>query len=223
MTARPRALVRGLRGLHLRVRAEAERGTTMVEVVVAMTIMTICGAIFTGAVVTLNRTSNQAQAITNASNQTNQAYQTLDRTVRYASGISRPAVSTGVGATGAWYVELQDTTSGAAVCTQLRVERPGQRLQQRTWSVASPAAVSAWVPIASGLTNGAAVAGPDTQPFWRVPETPTASRQRLKVTLVVRSGPASQPVSSTSSFTLTALNSAVPAPTADVCQEVGRP
>lgn len=211
-------LIDALSGVHRRVGIDQERGTTLVEVVVAMVIMTICGSIFTGAVVTLNRTSNQAQAITNAATQNNQAYQTLDRTVRYVAAISTPGVGAG---TGNWYVELRDTTSGAEVCTQLRVDKTSQQLQARSWTVSNLATLSAWVPIASEITNGAAPAG-STQPFLLPAQGGTAVRQQLKVTLVSKAGPASQPVSSTSSFALTALNS-VRAPTGAICQEVGRP
>ncbi|MCY7396124.1 MAG: hypothetical protein LH468_08255 [Nocardioides sp.] len=222
MKPRLRAFLRPVLERHLRVRTEAERGTTMVEVVVALTIMTICGSIFTGAVVTLHKTSNQAQAITNAATQNNQAYQTLDRTVRYASAISSPGVSSGAEATGNWYVELRTTTSGAEVCTQLRVDVTGRQLQTRSWSVTSPVTPSAWVPIASGITNGTEAAGSATRPFVLPAQAPTVNRQQLRITLVSRAGPASQPVSSTSSFTLTALNS-VRAPTGAICAQVARP
>lgn len=214
---RARDLLRSLGGAHRRLLADPERGTTLVEVVVAMTIMVICGSIFTGAVVSLNRTSNQAQAITNAATQNNQAYQTLERTVRYVSAVSTPGTSAGN-----WYVELRDTTSGAEICTQLRLNTATQQLQSRSWTVTTPVAASAWTPIASGVTNGGAASGTTNQPFALPTQAARANRQQLRITLIARAGPASQPVSSTSSYVLTALNSTMPPPTGAICQQMGR-
>lgn len=214
-------LLRRLRRLHRRVSGTpggGDRGTSMVELMAAMTIMAICGAVFTGAVVTLNRTSNQAQAQTNTATQNNQAYQALDRSVRYAAGISQP----GLGASGSWYVELSTTTTGTETCTQLRVDAGTGQLQRRRWTAEAPADLTGWVPIASGLTNGAAAAGSDQQPFVLRAVGATAAHQRLGVTIVSRSGPVSQPASSTSSFDLTALNSPA-VPTSPICQQVTRP
>lgn len=222
MTRSANGLLMALRRAHRRLLVEPDRGTTMVEVVTAMVIMTICGAIFVGAVVTLSRTSNQAQAMTDSANQNNQAYQALEKTVRYAATISTPGVSSGAGATGDWYVELRRTTTAAEVCTQLRVDLITQQLQTRSWSAADPTTLSSWRPLASSITNGAATTGSTLQPFVLLTPGATAVRQQLKVTLVARSGPASQPVASSSSYTLTAANS-VAAPSGSVCQQVGRP
>lgn len=214
--------------VHERVRGgtepgSGERGTSMVELLVGMVIMTICGAIFTSSVVTLQRTSNQAQALTNSATQNNQAFQTLDRTVRYAAAISTPGRSTGAGATGDWYVELRTTTSGAEICTQLRVDIVAQQLQSRTWTSANPTGtLSTWTPIASSITNGAAATGATTQPFYPMPAGTTVS-QALTFNLISVAGPASQRTSSASSFTLTALNSLEASPTSPVCQQIARP
>lgn len=211
-----------LRCAHRHLLAEPERGTSLVEVIAAMVIMTICGSIFVTAVVTLSKTSNQAQAVTDSANQNNQAYQSLEKTVRYAAAISTPGVSSGAGTTGNWYVELRRTTTGAEVCTQLRVDLASQQLQTRSWTVSNLATLSPWRPIASQITNGAATTGATTQPFVLLAPGATALRQQLKVTMVATSGPASQPVSSSSSYTLTAANSTAP-PSGAVCQQVGRP
>lgn len=194
----------------------------LMELVVAMVLMSICGCMFTAAVVTLSRSSNQTQAINDATAQTNRAFQTLDRTVRYAAAISTPGQAT----TGPknWYVELRDTTGGSEVCTQLRVDVTTQQLQSRTWNVATPSAVTAWTPLASGITNGGGASGSDTQPFSLATQGATATRQQLGITLVGTSGPTGQKASSRSSFMLTALNSTSSTPPTDpVCAQVGRP
>jgi len=202
---------------HRRLRADPEAGTSMVEIIVAMTIMVVCGAIFTGAMVSLFRANNAAQAVSSAAQQTNQAYQSLDRLVRYASAISTPAVNAG-----SWYVELSDTTTGSEVCTQLRLNSATGTLQRRSWTVtASTPTPTAWRAVASGLSNGSAGAGAD-QPFALVPPSGSVNRQRLAITLIGRAGPASGASSSRSSYTLTAVNSDVSQTPASVCQQVGR-
>jgi type II secretory pathway pseudopilin PulG len=196
----------------------------MVEVIVAMVIMSIAGGIFVSAVVTLSRTTNFAQAVTSSSTNNNQAYQSLDKTVRYASAISEPGLGP---VTRDWYVELQDTTGGTEMCTQLRLDIATQQLQQRTWSASNIATLTTFKPIASGITNGAAAAGPDTQPFYlkKPTDTDTATssqHQALTIRLESTSGQANGRVKSKSNFTLTALNSGAQAPTGAFCQQAAR-
>lgn len=195
-----------------------ERGTSLTELVVGMVLMGICGAIFSGAMISLSRANNQTQAITDATSQDNRAFQLLDRTVRYASAISTPDKGTG----GDWYVELRNTTSGSEQCTQLRVATAAQQLQSRSWTAGNLSTLTPWVPVASGITNGAAAARSDTQPFTLPTQSATAVRQRLAFVLVATSGPTSQRVSTRSAFTLTAINSAQ-STTGSICQQAGRP
>jgi len=219
---RTHTVLAALRRLHARVRATGESGTTMIEIVVAMVIMTIAGSIFVGAVVSLSRTTNYAQAVTDSATNTNQAYQALDRTVRYASAISQPGL--GVGATKHWYVELQDTTSGTAECTQLRVNTTTQQLQRRTWPATGVAPINGWVPIASGITNGATnppfVLGRDDNDDGVADgeTSETTQHQELTIRMFSTSGPANGRVKSTSTFRLTALNSDSQGPTGPFCQ-----
>lgn len=217
------AVLRFLRERHRLVRQGGDRGTTLVEVVAGMTIMMVCGAIFTGAVVTLHTVTNRAQAITNSATQNNQVYQSLDKTVRYAAAITTPGLGAGVGSARSWYVEMRDTTSGVEVCTQLRLHTESQQLQRRTWSPSTLVTPPKFVPIASGITNGTATAGSADQPFVVAVSSPTATHQQLTVTTVAASGPASSPVSSRSSVGFTALNSTVPPATGSICQQAGRP
>jgi Tfp pilus assembly protein PilW len=240
MRSLPRELLRALRRAHARVTTTEERGATLMELIVGMTIMVVAGSIFTGAVISLHKTTNQAQAVTNSATQNNQAYQTLERIVRPAAAISTPGKSTGAGATGDWYVELRDTTSGSEVCTQLRVDIASKQLQRRTWTVTPLSAASSWVPIASDLTNAAAAASDRIRPFALAilprstppttategpldTTTVTAQHQKLIVALESNAGPASQKAESQSRFGLTALNSTNPPATGSICQEYGRP
>ena len=217
------ALLAGLRRRTRALHRSGDQGTSLVEILVAMTIMTICGAIFTGAVIGLNRSTGKAQAATGAATQTSQAYAALDKIVRYAATVTTPARSTGAGATGDWYVELQGTADGIERCTQLRLDIATQQLQKRTWVASDPSNVTAFVPIASGFTNGASAAGSVNQPFVLPSQPASARSQQLTINLVAQAGNAPSIATARSSVTFTAVNSVLPVSAAPVCQQVGRP
>jgi prepilin-type N-terminal cleavage/methylation domain-containing protein len=201
-------------------RPNGDAGTTLIELMIGMAIMAIFMSIFTGAVVMMTSTANRVEAVTNTSVQTSQAFLNLDKTVRYASAITTPAI-TATG-TGDWYVEFETTTSGD-VCTQLRVDKTLQQLQRRTWTVNSGAA-SSWVSMATNIKNGTAASGSTTAPFAFAPAVSGASTlfQRLRITLVSTSGNASTSTTQ-SQMTFTALNSTVATTTTVPCQQWGRP
>jgi type II secretory pathway pseudopilin PulG len=219
--------IAALRRRHRLVREDRERGTSLIELIVGMGIMTICGTIFLGSAVTLNRVTAKTQAVTTAASQTNLAYLTLDKTVRYASAISEPAKST----TGVWYVEFRDTTSGSEVCTQLRIDNTTEQLQQRTWTTdTSPVVPTAFRQISTGFSNGTRAASSSTtlnttdQPFFRLPDSTTANHQQLTITLLSDAGDSASAASTSRSvFTLTGLNSTTNAAAGTVCQQAGRP
>lgn len=216
-----RRLLTGVRRRHRLVRGDGERGTTLLEMVVGMTIMTIFMGIFTGAILMLYRSSNKAEAIDLSTAQLNQAFLTLDKAVRYAAAISVPGTST-TGGTGDWYVELRTTNTGSEVCTQLRTDVATGQLQRRTWTVTNSVAsgVTPWVQLASGLGNAGAAAGSASQPFVLQPANATVNYQQLTFTLVGQSGAGPSQTSSRSSYLFTALNSTSPPPSG-VCQFTG--
>jgi Tfp pilus assembly protein PilW len=205
----------------LRQRMKQDEGTSLIELVVGMMLMAIFLGMFTGAIVMMNTSMNKSQAVNLSSSQLNTAFASLDNTVRYAAFISTPGTGT---PSGDWYVELRVTNTGSEVCSQLRVDIASQQLQRRVWTVGANGNAStpgAWVPISSGISNGNAPAGP-TQPF--LPGTLTNGLyQQLTINLTAPAGSGSAQTNSMSTFTLTALNSALPAPTSSICQQAGRP
>ena len=205
-------------------RPHGDDGTTLIELMVGMTIMSIFLAMFTGAILMMNGAMNKSQAVNLSSSQLNIAFTNLDNLVRYAAFISTPKVGT----SGDWYVELRVTTTGTEVCNQLRVDIASQQLQRRTWTVANAVASAPgpWVPIASGISNGGAAAGPTTQPFYLVPPTGNAALQQLTINLIAPAGPASSVTNSMATFTFTAVNSsvgAIGAASTQICQQQGQP
>jgi hypothetical protein len=208
-----------------------ERGTTLLELIVGMGIMTIFLAAFTSATVMLTRTSNHNQAVVSTSSDLNSAFLRLDKTIRYAASISQPGISS---TSGYWYVEYLTSSSGASVCTQLRVNTGGARqLQWRTWNITTSgySGLSSWTPLASNVTNGNATTSSSTPP---VPFALTASggnlqTERLTVQLVTSSG--NPATTSQSTITFTAVNSQTASQaasnsstyTSTVCNQVSRP
>jgi len=204
-----------------RGRMSGDSGTTLIELMVGMVLISVFLAMFTGAIVMMNTAMNKSQAVNLTASQLNTAFHSLDELVRYAAAISTP----GLASSGDWYVELSTTHSGLPVCTQLRVDSAAQQLQRRTWEVrgASTSKPSRWVPVSSGISNGHAVAGPTSQPFYLVPIRPNSVFQQLSFNLASQSGSGAIQSISTSSFSVTATNSSLPLPSSAICQELGRP
>ncbi len=201
-------------------RFRADEGTSLMDLVVGMGIMSIFMAMFTGAVVMMNKTQQKSDELGQTSSQLNQAFLMLDRTVRYADAISTPAIGT----SGDWYVELRIPTpqaDGTTVekCTQLRVDIAKQQLQRRIWTVgATPP--STFAPVASEIING------DSSPTSPKPFVPKAlsadmAFQRLTINLVSKHGRGTKVTESHSSVTFTAVNSTVPPPSGAICGEPG--
>lgn len=196
-------------------------GTTLVELMVGMVLMTVFLAMFTGAVVMMNTAMNKSQSVNLAASQLSVAFHNLDGIVRPAAAISDP----GKGQSGDWYVELRSTYTGTQICTQLRVDSTARQLQRRTWRVADAFAAEPtdWVPISSGISSALPDGGPAKQPFLLKSPLPNSQNQQLVVNLMAESGSGRSSTDSSSSFTLTAMNSTIPPPTSPICQEMGRP
>ncbi|MFY0408063.1 PulJ/GspJ family protein [Solicola sp. PLA-1-18] len=208
-----------------RIDLRDDAGTTLMELIVAMALLTVFMGIFTTVTVMMTQASTKVQSISDAVDQGNTGFLNLDRTVRYATGISTP---TRTPSTGIWHVELSSREQGDGTstdkCTQLRVSLDG-RLQVRTWAVASDGSLngsaSAWRVLASKVTNGSVAEGSDDRPF-RFPASSAAAAaqyQRLTVLAVTRSGSGSSASSHRTLTTFTALNSTQDTNPATVCTQ----
>jgi hypothetical protein len=217
--------------MFFRRRLAGDRGSSMIDLIVGMSLMTFFMVMFTGAVVMMNKTHNKAQSMSQTAAQLNQAFLWLDRTVRYADAISDP----GKVSSGDWYVEFRspritypsngDPAIADEVCTQVRVNIAKQQLQKRSWT-AGTSPPSAFLPIASGITNGTETATslkPPFDPLWKDPDpskrNPTF--QQIRFNLVSVDGSTSTKTESRSAVTFTAVNSTIPPPTGSICGEPG--
>jgi len=137
-------------GKAIRLREERESGMTLVELIVAMGILTILLTISLTAVVTLSKNTVRVQAQSTATDQLRATFQRLDKEVRYASAINTPGT-----AGDSIYVEyLVDSTvaNGTPQCVQWRYVKTTGDLQRRTWTPGS-APKTVWQTTVSDLRN----------------------------------------------------------------------
>jgi Tfp pilus assembly protein PilV len=158
---------------HLVVRHDD--GSTLIEMLVGMVVMSIGLAIFTTATVQIYQALRYSERVTQVHDQLSTAFRKVEKEVRYALEINTPgsAVTKGVDY---WYVEY--VTSGSTdKCIQLRVPRiqagitvATSQLQTRSWLLgATPAGFSA---VASYIQP------PATNPFTQ----PAATQLRMLLT-----------------------------------------
>jgi type II secretory pathway pseudopilin PulG len=180
---------------------------TLIEVVTAMSIMSVLMALFTAGIVQIYRFANRHEATALARSQVNLAFLRLDKEIRYARGISVPDA---VGPD--QYVEYLISSDGVPTCVELRLDTGSARLQRRTWQhgVAS-ISPTPWKDLAIGVSS--------PQPFVVFPADPTFAYQRLHLRLTARAGATTTAATAESSVTFTAMNTTPEAATPTVCTE----
>jgi Tfp pilus assembly protein PilW len=198
-----------------RERPPDDSGTSLVELMVTLAIMSVLMVLFTGAVLQVFKTTSATDSLAEAQRELAVAFQRFDRELRYASWIADPGK---VGST--YYVEFAG--SDPSNCYQLRLA-PGTDelgvLQLVSWTLTKPpAAGAAGQTIASQIDLDAT-----TQPFTKpafgsqasAAPTPSASSgtiggnfkaafQQLRVQLTTKVAAGSAQID----ITFTALNSA---------------
>ncbi|BCJ45713.1 hypothetical protein GCM10010168_58670 [Actinoplanes ianthinogenes] len=160
-----------------------DRGFSLIDLMVSMSLMAVFMAIFTTGIVQMYRTAGRAEATQAVQGNLDVAFERLDDEVRYAKAISKPDTD------GHW-VEYLTVDGAAQTCTGLRLQ--GGLLQRRTWaSGATPG--STWNTLASGV-SGTFTAGSRAD-----------QRQQLTVQLSARF--TADDAARETSFQFTALNS----------------
>jgi hypothetical protein len=196
-----------------------DAGITLIEVVVAMSIMTIFMAMFTAAIVQVYRVANSVDAAATAQSQVHITFLRLDTQIRYADGISTPAR---IGTDS--YVEYLTTNTSVATCTQLRLRAPAgapAQLQQRSWPLASPPAGlddanRPWRPLASGVSR-VVVGGTPQEPFTLLPATAPFTFPRLHLAVAVDTGSGRTAARRETNLIFTARNARASGSEVDTC------
>ncbi|THG30427.1 prepilin-type N-terminal cleavage/methylation domain-containing protein [Glaciibacter flavus] len=154
-----------------------ERGFTLIEMMISVSIFAVFVAIFIASVVGLARGTTAARVTAESSSGVLTVFQNIDRQVRWSDAINRP----GTGASGSTYVEFQLPASSSADnttrCVQYRYDPAQGIIASRIW-------VTGVTPLPSfsvKLTNVIPQATPN-YPFTMIPAGASA-RQALYLDL----------------------------------------
>ena len=194
-----------------------DRGITLVEIVVAMMIMSVFMAMFTAGVVQMFHITNANEAAASGQSQVNIAFLRLDREIRYAADISTPSAYL-PGAD--FYVEYLTTSTGVSECTGVAVEVATSQLQRRTWiQGTTPLVPSAWSPFANDVSAPVAP-DPDANVVFTLTDPDAVyTFQRLRLSVVATSGSGSTASTKRFGITFTALNSSAVPSGGAICTE----
>lgn len=193
-------------------RRRDDEGFTLTELLVSMAILSVVMLVVTGAILQASSTSARVEAAGVSQQQAHQAFDRLDRQVRWAAAFGTPGTVAGNP-----YVEWLYTASGPATCNELRIDVAGRRLQQRSWKQGDLSTITAWNVVASGIT---AVPITGTAGGFRVtPADATFPVARLRIAVTATAGGAKGTDTATHDVTYTALNSTGSTAPATVCSE----
>lgn len=167
-----------------------EGGFTLVEMMVAMTIMSIVLLVFTTTFSSIQRAVSDQQVRSDNNDQIRLALENLDRLVRSGNVLIDPSVAdTDCKTTGSQYQcllaysQANGTTSVPARCIQWRLQ--GEELQTRTW-LPAPASkaltITNWREVASGILN--LQTSPQTKTFQLDPD-PLKQDRTVEVLFII--------------------------------------
>ncbi|MEV6841891.1 prepilin-type N-terminal cleavage/methylation domain-containing protein [Actinoplanes sp. NPDC051411] len=194
-----------MRPLSRRAPVREDAGLTLVEVMVAMGVMSVVMVIATTAITQIYQSVNESENSSEAQTQVTRAFARLDQEIRYARAISTPAVLNGD-----YYVEYLISADNVDTCVELRLRTSTNDLQRRQWTKSASALTpTSWTTLAAVVTSGV--------PFTTIAadrDTLTGFRfQRLRLTVSAVLGGGTGSASSTSGgstrqtdVTFTALN-----------------
>ncbi len=173
---------------------DGESGMTLVELLVAMLILSMVMGIVGTSIVSATASEVRVENRANTSNQITVAFDELDTEVRYATDISTPGTVAGNPV-----VQLEsdwtNATTGTPQCTEIEYVSAAGVLKQRTWQQGG-SVPSNWLVLATGLA-----VSPTTPPF-----SLSATGWQLTVVLSATGGKSFESSSSQSNFTITAVN-----------------
>jgi type II secretory pathway pseudopilin PulG len=182
--------------------AADDAGTTMLELTVAMTIMTVVMALVTAGLLQFFRLVGGTEQRNVAQSTVSLAMLRLDRQIRYSSGIGEPSQDQ-------TSVAYEVVETGQTVCYRMR--QNGTRLQQLRWVGGTTPNPAGWTTLAGEITSVRFERDPAHGKVDPTTDPADAgqNRQRLKVTVVAGSAPRGRETS----VIFTALNTDIDTPT----------
>jgi prepilin-type N-terminal cleavage/methylation domain-containing protein len=191
-----------------------DRGSTLVEVLIAMIVLSLLLVVFVRAVSLMTSTTTRVTTTGEVATEGRAASDALGRQLAVASATNTP-----VFAGGNWYLEFStdDVKAGSdRQCTQWRYQPSTRRLQYRTWSVVTLVA-SAWIPVSDAMVNTSG-----QPPFTVYPSDSTFMLPRVAVDLRLATTVGSV-VQTQGQYTLRNSLDAPPPGPSTVCTQLGRP
>jgi prepilin-type N-terminal cleavage/methylation domain-containing protein len=177
--------------LRRRLRRADDTGMSLIEVLVAASIMSVLMALVTTGMLQMYRSFARSDQAQNGQAQMHNTFTKLDREVRYASYVSAPGT---VGTT--YYVEYKYLDGSTLKCVELAMTGAG-KLEKRSWPVGDTVTATSVMVLA---TTVGSVNNPATNPFSAADGTHFQGiRIQLKDTTASNAA---------SDMTFTALNSA---------------
>jgi prepilin-type N-terminal cleavage/methylation domain-containing protein len=163
-------------------RQNTDSGLTLIEVVVAMVILSIFMSLFLGAVISLTRGTTQVRAAAESTSGTLLVFQNIDRQVRYADAINYPGPGL---STGYRYIEFRtpasSTPTNETTCNQWRYLPNLKRIETRRWIDTPGSVPTAWSTKLTNVIDTPVV----TYPFAM---QPAASENKQKLLLTIDAG-----------------------------------
>jgi type II secretory pathway pseudopilin PulG len=180
--------------------AARQGGITMVELIIGIAVFLIFLTVMISTVSAMTKAINRADTVALTSSQVLNAFQSLDRGVRYADAISTP----GSGTSGNVYVEYHTSAlsspTSVATCTQWRYSPSTNTLSSRHWNDVATPVYSGWTIWVTNVVNKGA-----GYPFVLIPANSIYPTQQ-QLTFTLSTGTAASDVS-TETTTYTAKNS----------------
>ena len=164
-------------------RCRDERGMTLVELLVAMFVLSIVTAIFGSTLASVQSAVVREDRYSQANDQVRLAMEQLDREIRSGNVLYDPATPL-AGYLPYYYVRIYTQTNaptrGGYVCSMWQIDT-NQRLLTQRWSPANPnGTTTGWRVVATGVVNRAL-----SEPAFQLDADPMKGNRTLNVTLAV--------------------------------------
>lgn len=163
--------------------SEADGGFTLVELLVAMVVMTLVLALSFTVITKIISTTKSSQARSNAVDEARLGVEQLERQIRSGNVLYAPTYDS---TNKLWLLQVYTQVNGNQRCVQWKVDTTGATLQFRSWSPTwqQDGDVTAWRIVARYVVNNPANNG-DT-PFTRSATGSVYGTRLLDVHLLVR-------------------------------------
>jgi Tfp pilus assembly protein PilW len=141
--------------IRLRRASEGEEGFTLVELIVAMSLMMLVLAVFFAGLIAVQRAVAGEDKRSQSNDQARLAIEQIDREVRSANYVYNPASESVPGQMLRIYTQTNATTRSPApgyMCVLWQITADNT-LQTRYWPPTQPAAATPWRTVATGVVN----------------------------------------------------------------------